>query len=85
MRKKAIMGDNINSSVNRMQQEVRKGQAPKTVDRVDQASLNIGDNHAHVHFTDGHALKDNGTWKHNGRPLSREEKKWFEKHGWTLP
>jgi hypothetical protein len=81
------MADNLNSSVNRMQQEVNKGQAPSTVSRVDQASLNIGDNHAHVHFTDGSALKDNGTWKHkkDGRQLSREEKKWLEKHGWVLP
>ena len=79
------MGDNLNSSVNRMQQEVNKGQAPRTIKRVDQASLNIGDNHAHVHFTDGNALKDDGTWKHGGRTLSREEKAWLEKHGWKLP
>ena len=79
------MGDNWNPAVNAMQQEVRKGQAPSTVDRVDQASLNIGDNHAHVHFTDKNALKDNGTWKHGERTLSREERKWLEKHGWKLP
>jgi hypothetical protein len=79
------MADNINSSVNRMQQEVQKNQAPRSVRRVDQASLNIGDNHAHVHFTDGSALKDDGTWKHGKRKLTREEKKWLEKHGWKLP
>ena len=69
------MADNLNSSVNRMQQEVNKGQAPRTVRRVDQASLNIGDNHAHVHFTDGNALKDNGTWKHGERKLSEGRKR----------
>ncbi len=79
------MADNLNPTVNRMQQEVNKGQAPRTVLRVDQASLNIGDNYAHVHFTDGNALNDQGRWKHGKRELSREEKKWLEKHGWTLP
>ncbi|CAF3671521.1 unnamed protein product [Rotaria sp. Silwood1] len=68
-----------------MQQEVNKGQAPRTVRRVDQASLNIGDSRAHVHFTDGSALKDDGTWKHGGRKLSREEKQWLQKHGWKIP
>ena len=79
------MADNINPSVNRMQQQVKRGQAPRTIERVDQASLNIGDKHAHVHFTDGNALKDNGTWKHHGRTLSREEKAWLKGHGWKLP
>ncbi|CAF3906195.1 unnamed protein product [Rotaria sp. Silwood1] len=79
------MADNKNSSVNKMQQEVNKSQAPRTIRRVDQASLNIGDNHAHVHFTDGNALKDNGTWKHGERKLSGEEKEWLKKHGWVLP
>ena len=79
------MGDNLNLSVNQMNQEVIRGQAPSSIDRVDQASLNIGDNRAHVHFTDGNALKDNGTWKHRGRTLSREEKAWLEGHGWKLP
>jgi hypothetical protein len=79
------MGDNWNPAVNKMNDKVKKGQAPKTVDRVDQASLNIGDNHAHVHFTDGHALKDDGTWKHGGRTLSGKEEAWLQKHGWTLP
>ncbi|CAF1031082.1 unnamed protein product [Rotaria sp. Silwood1] len=77
--------NNINPSVNKMQQEVNKGQAPRTVRRVDQASLNIGDSRAHVHFTDGSALKDDGTWKHGGRKLSREEKQWLQKHGWKIP
>ncbi|CAF0817253.1 unnamed protein product [Adineta steineri] len=77
--------NNMNSNVNQMQQEVKKGQAPDTVSRVDQASLHPGDRYAHVHFKDGAALRDDGTWKHGGRNLSREEKKWLDKWGWTHP
>jgi len=80
-----MSSDNKNASVNRMQQEVARGQAPRSVIRVDQASLRLGDQSAHVHFEGNHALKDDGTWKHGGRPLSREEKAWLTKHGWTLP
>lgn len=78
--------DNKNANVNKMRQEIQKDQAPRTIDRVDQASLNIGDCHAHVHFKDGGALRDDGVWKHPKRtPLSREEKEWLTKFGWRLP
>ncbi|CAF4649866.1 unnamed protein product [Rotaria socialis] len=32
-----------------------------------------------------HALYNNGTWKHGGRALTREEKKWITENGWPLP
>ena len=75
----------MSSSTNQMDQERRRGQAPKTVLRVDDASLNIGDSQDHVHFTDGSALKRDGTWKHGNKKLTREEKAWLLKHSLTLP
>ena len=77
--------DNRNANVNQMNQDVKKSNSPKTVRRVDQANLRLGDTSAHVHFTDGSALKDNGTWKHGERDLSRTEKDWLKKYDWKLP
>ncbi|CAF4151738.1 unnamed protein product, partial [Rotaria socialis] len=51
-----------------------------------QAKLNDPlDNVAHVHFTDGAALRDDGTWKHGNRALSLQEKNWLTAWEWTLP
>ncbi|CAF4759087.1 unnamed protein product, partial [Rotaria socialis] len=54
----------MSSTANQMDQERKRSQAPATVKRVDGASTNIGDSQDHVHFTDGSALKRDGTWKH---------------------
>ncbi|CAF0961835.1 unnamed protein product [Didymodactylos carnosus] len=83
----------MSGSINQMNQELkrRRSESPfRTIDRVDGATLNIGDSQDHVHFTDGWALKRDGTWKHenkNAKPrtLSNKEKEWLTKHGWTLP
>jgi len=75
------------SPANQMQRQVQRGHSPKTVDRVDQAYPTRGDPQDHIHFKDGrHALNQDGTWKHGGRALSRDEKKWIkDEHDWTLP
>ncbi|CAF4685844.1 unnamed protein product [Rotaria socialis] len=76
----------LNDNVNQMNQEIFKKQAPSTIKRVDQAKLNDPlDNVAHVHFTDGAALRDDGTWKHGNRALSLQEKNWLTAWEWTLP
>ena len=36
----------------------------------------------HVHFKDGNALNQDGTWKHGGRKLTNKEKKFLEKYDW---
>ncbi|CAF1306295.1 unnamed protein product [Adineta ricciae] len=78
---------NRNLNVNQMNQEISRGIAPKTIDRVDQAyQSRPGDSSAHVHFEGGkHALRDDGTWKHGGRKLSRAEKQWLQNWNWPLP
>lgn len=76
-------GGQKQSSAGKMQKEVEKGQAPKSVDRVDKGRGPHEQDH--THFTDGHALNKDGTWKHGGRDLSKQEGKWLNKHGWSHP
>ena len=66
-----------------MQKQVEKGQAPKSVDRVDPG---LGPNEQdHIHFSDGDALNEGGTWKHGGRTLTNAENEWIESNGWNTP
>lgn len=70
----------------KMQDEVDKGQAPKTIRRVDSGHF-PGEND-HVHFKKGDeniALYNNGKWKHDQKRLTAAEKRWLLKHNWTLP
>ena len=71
------------SNPGRMQQEIGKGQGPKTVDRVDKGRGSHEQDH--VHFDDKSALNKDGTWKHGGKTLSNKEKKWLDKHNWKYP
>ena len=66
-----------------MDEQVKRGQAPKSIKRVNNAK--IPHEKDHIHFKDNHALNHDGTWKHNGRPLTKEEIKWILKNKWTLP
>jgi RHS repeat-associated protein len=69
------------SSAGKMQKEVEKGQAPKSVDRVDKGR---GPNEKdHVHFADGSARNQDGSWKHGASDLSSKVKDWLGKHGWN--
>ncbi|HEX4019860.1 MAG TPA: RHS repeat-associated core domain-containing protein [Acidobacteriaceae bacterium] len=71
------------TSTNQMQKQVERGQAPKSVDRVD--TPRFPNEKPHVEFTDGSALNDDGTWKHGGRPLTNEEGNWLQQNGWSTP
>jgi RHS repeat-associated protein len=71
------------TSTNQMDQQAKKGQAPKSVERVD--SPRFPNEKPHVEFKDGSALNDDGTWKHGGRALTNAEKEWLQQNGWTIP
>lgn len=66
-----------------MNDEAKRGQAPQDVDRVDKGRGDFEKDH--VHFKDGSALNNDGTWKHRKRDLTNKEKKWLDKHNWKLP
>lgn len=71
------------TSPNQMEQEVKRGQAPKDVKRVDNAHDSKGQ--PHVHFKDGTSLNRDGTIhdKGHGRPNpSSKVWDWLYKHGW---
>lgn len=71
------------SSAGGMQKQVERGQAPRSVDRVDRARRPHEKDQ--VHFKDGSALNRDGTWKHGGRALTNAEKDWLFENGWILP
>ena len=68
-------------SANQLQKEVERGKAPKGIDRFDGQK---GDQLPHVHFKDGAALYNDGTWRHNSHKLSRKEIKYLERNGWKV-
>jgi RHS repeat-associated protein len=70
-------------SPGRLNQEIRRGQAPRTVGSAD--SPRFPHEKPHVHFKDGNALNSDGTWKHGGRDLTNAEKSWLQSKGWQLP
>lgn len=63
--------------------DIQKGLAPKSMIRAD-----VGRSYkerSHIHFKGGHALNQNGTWKHGGRPLTKSEREYIQRQGWRLP
>lgn len=71
------------TSINQVNEQIRTGKAPRTVERADRGK--IPGEKDHIHLKGGHALNKDGTWKHGGRELTKQEKEWLEKNGWELP
>jgi hypothetical protein len=80
-------------SVNQMNRQIQRGQAPRRIDRVDAAhtspSSGVHDpNKVHVHFGKGGkdgALNRDGTWRHGNLRITNEERKVLERWGWIVP
>jgi hypothetical protein len=70
-------------SINQLQKDVERGNAPKDIDRFDKGNVILGEKD-HVHFKDGSALNIDGTWKHGYRSLKTKEIKYLRKNGWKL-
>ena len=70
-------------SINQLQKDVERGNAPKGIDRFDKGNATLGEKD-HVHFKDGSALNIDGTWKHGYRNLKTKEIKYLERNGWKL-
>lgn len=67
-------------SINQLQQLVKKGKAPKTIDRFDKGNPNH-DEDDHVHFNNGSALYRDGTWKHGTKNLTNAETQFLNNAG----
>lgn len=63
----------------------RKTGRPKSVSRVDKAQNPSAGEVPHVHFGEDSALNVDGEWKHGGRDLTSEERRWLQRCGWVLP
>jgi len=64
---------------------VERGQAPRSINRIDKGNADAGE-YAHAHFDNNtHALNSNGQWKHRGRALTGAEKDFLSFYGWKLP
>jgi len=77
------MGRGVLNNLNRLSQTIKKGQAPKSIIRLDK-----GKNYKelpHVHFDNGSALKINGVWKHGYKELTNKEIKFLKRYEWILP
>jgi hypothetical protein len=70
-------------SPNQLNNDIKQGNAPKGVDRVDVGK--VKGEQTHVHFDDDSALNKDGTWKHGERDLTRAQEKWLVQNGWNLP
>ncbi|MDU8925640.1 RHS repeat-associated core domain-containing protein [Pasteurellaceae bacterium LIM206] len=74
------------SSASKMNQEVKRGQAPKDVVRVDRG--HIPGQESHVHYRDRTSSTVSGKVHdaHKGIPNpSKAVKSWLKSHGWTPP
>lgn len=72
------------TSVNQMAQMVKRGQAPRTIVRVDKGDSDVA-TQPHVHFTDGTALNIDGTVhdkKAGAHSLTKQEREWLQNNGW---
>ena len=80
-----ICGDKP-SSPGKMDREIKRGQAPRGVDRVD--SGHVPGQEPHVHYSDGTSSTVSGRVHdlHKGIPNpSGRVVEWLLKHGWTPP
>jgi uncharacterized protein RhaS with RHS repeats len=70
----------------KLQQKVKKGQAPKGVKRFDSAEKDVPNSKDHVHFDDGTSMNVDGTVhdKKNGVPNpTNKQQKFLKKEGWS--
>ena len=74
---------NKNCNVNQMNEQIRKGQAPKGVKRIDLPK--VKGEQVHAHLDKGSAINIDGTLKHgNGNEITVGIAKWLKKNGWKL-
>ena len=70
------------SNPGKMNEEVRRGQAPRSVEAVHGPHTRV--DKPHVHFRDGYSRNQDGSRRHGRqRGLTNAERKWVSKHGWN--
>ena len=82
-----VLVHNKNCSVNQMNEDIKRGRAPKEIESVHQGNTNTH-TQPHAHFTNGTSLNIDGTIhdQHGGIPqISKQARKWLIKYGWEVP
>ena len=71
-------------SINQLNQDVKKGKAPKGI--TDFHTGKVVGEQEHVHFKDGSALNKDGTWKHGDgkKSLTIEQAQYLKQNGWNI-
>ena len=75
---------NKNCNVN----QIKKGQAPRDVKRIDDANSSVKNSKVHAHFKNGTSLNMDGTIHDakGGVPqVNRATREWLEKYDWKVP
>jgi len=70
-------------SINQMNAQIQRGQAPKGITRIDRGKVPGEQDHAHLGEDD--AINKDGTWKHGGMALTGEQQDWLRANGWNIP
>ena len=73
------------TKASKMQQKVRKGQAPRGIERFDSSESSVKESKDHVHFSDGTSMNNDGTIhdKKGGVPSpTNKEKKFLKEQNW---
>ena len=82
-----ILVHNSDCSVNQMNRQIKKRQAPKEIKRIDPPQTSVPNSKIHAHFQDGTSLNIDGTIhdaSHGLPKLTKQTSEWLIKHGWKL-
>ena len=82
-----ILVHNSECSVNQMNRQIKKRQAPKEIKRIDPPQTSVPNSKIHAHFQDGTSLNIDGTIhdaSHGLPKLTKQTSEWLIKHGWKL-
>ena len=82
-----VLVHNSNCSVNQMKKQIKKGQAPKEIQRIDSPHTSIPNSKIHAHFKDGTSLNIDGTIhdaSHGIPKLTKQVSDWLIGKGWKL-
>ena len=71
-------------SINQLQKDVSKGQAPNGIKRFDAGKGYKEQDHVHFEDNKNSALNKDGTWKHGDYELNKKQKEYLKQNGWKI-
>jgi len=83
---KLEVSKNTNISINQANKLIKKGKAPKTIDRIDKAKIIYEKDH--IHFKEDFSINRDGSFKHKPnkiRKLTNKEKSFLKQINFTIP